>query len=88
MAKNKYTLMTIIALLVIFVPAAIYGTITHILTKSNINHDYKYGNKLYFSVLSWVSWSGTPASKSFLNCSASSVDEKRNPIQPTFKLKQ
>ena len=48
MEKNKYTLYTIIILLVIFIPCSIYGTYMHITTTANLNHEFKFNNKLYF----------------------------------------
>ncbi len=52
--KDKKTLITIIVLLCIFVPSAIYGTYKHIdikkhkLDDNNVNKDFIYNNKLYF----------------------------------------
>ena len=48
MEKNKYTLYTIIILLIIFIPCSIYGTYTHITTTANLKQEFKFDNKLYF----------------------------------------
>lgn len=48
MEKNKYTLYSIIILLIVFVPCTIYGVYMHIKTTANLNHDFKFNNKLYF----------------------------------------
>lgn len=48
MEKNKYTLYTIIFLLIICLPCSIYGTYKHVLTNVNVNQKFKFNNKLYF----------------------------------------
>ena len=48
MAKNKYTLATIIILLVLSVACSVYGTFMYFTTVKNAKHQFKYGNKLYF----------------------------------------
>ncbi len=54
MKANKSTLYTIIVLLVITLPLAVYGTILHVQSapteeeKENPNHEFHYKNKLYF----------------------------------------
>ncbi|MBQ4584352.1 MAG: hypothetical protein IJA94_05650 [Bacilli bacterium] len=48
MEKNKYTFYSIVILLIILVPCSIYGTYMHIKTNANINHEFKFNNKLYF----------------------------------------
>lgn len=47
MEKNKGTLITIIVLLIIFVPASIVGTINHF-ADSNKEHKFHFEGKLYF----------------------------------------
>lgn len=47
MEKNKGTLITIIILLIIFVPCSIIGTLKHFEDK-NKNHDFYYNGNLYF----------------------------------------
>lgn len=52
--KDKKTLITIIVLLIIFVPCSIYGTIKHakmnqeVVLDDNVNKEFIYNNKLYF----------------------------------------
>ncbi|MBQ9834116.1 MAG: hypothetical protein IJO33_02885 [Bacilli bacterium] len=48
MEKNKYTFYSIIIFLIIFIPCSIYGTYMHIKTTANLNHEFKFNNKLYF----------------------------------------
>lgn len=48
MEKNKYTLYTIIVLLIIFGPCSIYGTYMHFKTTANLKHEFKFNDKLYF----------------------------------------
>ncbi len=52
MKNKKITFWTIIVLLIIFVPTAIYGTVKHFqgthVEEENPNHDFKYNGKLYF----------------------------------------
>ena len=48
MEKNKYTLITIIILLVILLPLTIYGTYTSVRINTNFNKAFKYNDKLWF----------------------------------------
>ena len=48
MEKNKYTLITIIVLLVVLLPLTIYGTYTSIRINTNFNRSFKYNDKLWF----------------------------------------
>ena len=48
MEKNKYTLITIIALLTVILPLTIYGTYKHIMLTTNFQRQFKYNGKLWF----------------------------------------
>ncbi len=48
MEKNKYTLITIIVLLVLILPGTIYGTYIHFKTTTNFKREFKFNGKLYF----------------------------------------
>ena len=48
MEKNKYTLITIIVLLVLILPFTIYGTYKHYVTTANFKRQFKFNGKLWF----------------------------------------
>ena len=48
MEKNKYTLITIIILLVLVLPGGIYGSYIHFKTTTNFKKEFKFNGKLYF----------------------------------------
>ena len=48
MEKNKYTLITIVVLLVLIVPFTIYGTYKHFITTTNFKRKFRFNGKLYF----------------------------------------
>ena len=48
MEKNKYTLITIVILLVVILPGAIYGSYIHFKTTTNFKRQFKFNGKLYF----------------------------------------
>lgn len=48
MEKNKYTLITIIVLLVCILPLTIYGTYKHYITTTNFKRLLKFNDKLWF----------------------------------------